>query len=87
LPITLPDKPLESDYEDLLAATLLALGYFCERSLHLREESTEVLELDVLATPSRDEEAGRIVFEAKSGKTGLGDLFKIFGWMKVHGCG
>ncbi len=41
------------EYEDLVSATLLGLGYFTETSIKLKEGTSEVLELDAVATPGR----------------------------------
>ena len=81
MPIRLPEKPSAKQYEDLLAACLTGLGYFVETRVHLRENSCDVLELDVVATPSGDNFKNRILFEAKKGGWGFSDLFKIYGWM------
>jgi hypothetical protein len=88
--IQLPIDPKKAAYEDLVAGCLIALGYFIETNLHLREGTTEGLELDVVATPVDDPLEGRILLDAKSGKSGFGDIFKMSGWMHYldikHGC-
>ena len=67
--VRLPKDPKDDQYEDLITACILGLGYFVESNLHLREESTEVLELDVVATPVDDPRTGTVLLEAKSGSS------------------
>ena len=83
--VRLPRNPKNTDYEGLVAATFLASGFFIESNLHLRHESTELLELDVLATPSSEPLDNTILVEAKSGRAGFGDIFKVSGWMNYLG--
>ncbi|RMH27506.1 MAG: hypothetical protein D6692_07590 [Planctomycetota bacterium] len=80
--ITLPKNPHGEDYEDLVGAYLLALGYFIETNLHLREGTVEILELDIIATPTTNPLSEAVLLDAKSGKSGFADIFKMFGWMK-----
>lgn len=80
MPIKLPLTPKKETYEDLITACLVGLGYFVEANLHLRDNTTEILELDVVATPIKSPVDGVILFDAKSGKSGLADVFKLFGW-------
>jgi len=80
MPIRLPSEPRESTYEDLIAACLTGLGFFVEANLHLRDETTEILELDVVATPVISPLDDVLLVDAKSGKTGIADIFKMFGW-------
>ena len=77
----MPIDPKEDDYEDFVAACLIGLGYFIETNLHLRAGTTEVLELDIVATPVDDPLEGRVLLDAKSGKSGFADIFKMSGWM------
>jgi len=83
--IRLPADPKEDDYEDLVAACLIGLGYFIETNLHLRAGTTEVLELDMVATPVGDSLEGTVLLDAKSGKSGFADIFKVSGWMHYLG--
>jgi hypothetical protein len=76
--IDLPKTPTGEQYEDYVAATLRANGYFIESRVVLREGGSEVLELDVVGTPSGPEYAKRELFEAKK-TLGFGDLFKLYG--------
>lgn len=80
--ITLPKKPKGEDFEDLVGAYLLSRGYFIEANLHLREGSVEILELDIIATPPVNPLTDAILLDAKSGKSGFADIFKMYGWMK-----
>lgn len=82
MPLELPRSPRDSDYEDLVSATLIGLGYFVEASLKLKEDTTEVLELDAVATSSKSPLEHSVLVEAKSGSSaGIRDMFKMFGWM------
>lgn len=83
--IRLPRNPTEHDYEDFVAAWLQVLGYFVETRLLLRSGSTEILELDVVASPAGGTPDDRLLVDAKGGKTGFSDLFKIYGWRKYLG--
>lgn len=85
--ISLPKKPKGDDYEDLVGAYLIALGYFIETNLHLREGTVEILELDIIATPATNPLTDALLLDAKSGKSGFADIFKMFGWMKYLGIG
>lgn len=87
MPIRLPQKPTGDDYEDLVAAYLIALGYFIESKLHLRKASVEVAELDIIATPVKNPLTEAVLLDAKSGKSGFADIFKLYGWMTYLGVG
>lgn len=78
--ITLPKDPKDHDYEDQIAAMLLASGYYLETRLILKKGSEEVLEFDAIATPTNDYTNRKIV-EVKSGAWGVSDLFKLYGQM------
>jgi hypothetical protein len=88
--ITLPSNPKQEAYEDLIVACLSSLGFFVEAHLHLRDGGTEVLELDVVATPVNDPLDDVVLLEAKSGDTGFSDIFKLYGQKQFlgipHGC-
>jgi len=84
--VKLPDNPREADYEDLVASCFLGLGYFIETNLVLRDDTTDVLELDVVATSAAEPLVCSILVEAKSGSApGFSDVFKMFGWMTYLG--
>lgn len=78
--LTLPENPLDLDYEDAVAAKLLSLGYYIETNLTLfGEEKKPILEFDVIATPTNDYQNRKIV-EAKSGDLKPHELFfNLFG--------
>lgn len=76
--IRLPKDPKDHDYEDQVAAMLLASGYYLETRLILKKGTEEVLEFDAIATPVNDY-FNRKVVEVKSGGWGVSDLFKLYG--------
>lgn len=72
------------ELEDYVAGLFQAAGYFVEKNIRQRE-FTDVLELDAVAT-SYDEPVPRAVLaEAKGGRWGFPDLFKVAGWMRYLG--
>jgi hypothetical protein len=77
--ITLPKAPDGDQYEDLVAACLRALGYFIETRLVLRDGKKEVLELDIVATPTGQTIADRQLFEAKIDGVKFPNVFKLYG--------
>jgi hypothetical protein len=77
--ISLPTTPTGDEYEDYVAATLRALGYFVETRLKLREEKKEVLELDIVTTPLGSGSAERELYEAKKDGISFTNLFKLYG--------
>jgi hypothetical protein len=77
--IALPKAPDGEQYEDLVTATLKALGYFTEPRLTFREGTHEVLELDVVATPLGQAGKARQLFEAKKEAPSFSNVFKLFG--------
>jgi hypothetical protein len=83
--IELPKDPTEHQYEDLVAACLMANGYLIEPRITLNDGGVEVFELDVVATPSDERYLDRVLLEAKSGGWGFPDVFKLFGWTKYLG--
>lgn len=78
MPIQLPKDAREYDYEDQVCTLLLAHGYYLETRLVLKKGTEEVLEFDVIATPTNDYENRKVV-EIKSGNWGLADIFKLYG--------
>jgi len=78
MPIRLPIDAQGHDYEDQVCSVLLANGNYLETRLILKKGAEEVLEFDAIATPVNDHHY-RQVIEAKSGKWGMGDLFKLYG--------
>jgi hypothetical protein len=77
---TLPELPKGREFEELVAAVFQSSGMFVERDLTEREE-VEVLQLDAISTDYRERPPVLHLVEAKSGKWGFKDIFKIKGWM------
>ncbi|MFO0758218.1 MAG: hypothetical protein U0359_17105 [Byssovorax sp.] len=83
--ITLPKSPSAGrELEDFVAGLFQAAGYYVERGLHERS-FTDVLELDVVATRYTDAAPRSVLVEAKGGRWGFPDLFKVIGWMQYLG--
>lgn len=76
--IRLPIAPIELDYEDMVIAALIGLGYYVEGRLIFKDGGEEILEFDAIATPTNNYQQ-RYVVEVKSGKWGNGDIFKLAG--------
>ena len=85
--ISLPDPPTEDDYEDLVVACLLASGHYVDTRVRYRDETQELLELDAVATPTGTNFENPVLVDAKSGKWGISDTFKFFGWRTFLGIG
>jgi hypothetical protein len=68
------------ELEDYVAGLFQAAGYFVERGIHERG-STEVLELDAVATSYDSAMPSSVLVEAKGGRWGFPDVFKVVGWM------
>lgn len=81
--VKLPSNPGGNDYEDLIAAILLTLGYFTETRVVLRAGKKEVLELDVVATPLGHGAEARELVEAKKASWQFSTIFKLFG-QRLH---
>lgn len=73
------EDPSGEQFEDLVGAVLRSRGYFTESRLVLKGDSREVLELDVVATPSGDHFESPLLVEAKRGRYSFGNVFKLFG--------
>lgn len=83
--VALPEAPSTGrDLEDFVAGLFQAAGYFVERGIHERS-FTDVLELDVVATRYTEGEPSSVLVEAKGGRWGFPDLFKVVGWMQYLG--
>ena len=85
--VRLPAKPDGNQYEDAVAATAIVRGYYVETRVVLSDGGKHVLELDVVATPTGGGPNDRVLLEAKTGRTGFPDLFKVFGQMQYLGIG
>jgi len=78
----IPSQPLE--LEDCAAALFQASGHFVERNV-VEKDTTEILEMDAVATSYEGDKPTSVIAEAKSGDWGYADLFKIYGWMHYLG--
>jgi hypothetical protein len=79
--VTLSDIPAEpTDVEDYVSALFRSAGWSVEAGVVLREEGTEILELDARAVQLEREGRRVVLSEAKSGAWGAPDLFKLLGW-------
>lgn len=70
-----------NDFEDYVAALFQASGYLVEKNI-IERDPGDVLELDAVATDVSAPEPKSLLVEAKGGKWGYHDLFKLVGWMK-----
>lgn len=78
--ILLPsEKPSGEQYEDLVAAAIRCLGYFIETRVKLKGDRREVLEIDIVGTPTGGNFLNRILFEAKKSGRGFSSVFKLYG--------
>jgi hypothetical protein len=72
------------DLEDYIAGMFQAAGYFVEKNIRQRDV-TEVLELDAVATSYDGPLPVSVLAEAKGGRWGFPDVFKLAGWMSYLG--
>ena len=80
--VSLEDFPRDAkELEDYVAALFQASGHFVETQVIQRDGGAEVLEADVLATSYAGDGPEVVLGEAKSGRWGYGDIFKVYGWM------
>jgi len=70
-----------AELEEYVAALFHAGGYFVEKNITERD-FTEILELDAVATHYEDSLPVSVMAEAKSGRWGFSDIFKVVGWMR-----
>jgi hypothetical protein len=83
--IALSQNPASGrDLEDYVAGLFQAAGYFVEKNIRQREVA-EVLELDAVATRYDGPLPTSVLAEAKGGRWGFPDLFKVAGWMQYLG--
>jgi hypothetical protein len=79
--VLLTDVPQPGDdFEDYVAALFQASGYFIEKNI-VERNPDDVLELDAVATDMSSVEPKSALIEAKGGKWGYPDIFKLVGWM------
>lgn len=83
--LSLPHIPDSGrDLEDYIAGMFQAAGYFVEKNIRQRDV-TEVLELDAVATSYEGPLPVSVLAEAKGGRWGFPDVFKVAGWMSYLG--
>jgi hypothetical protein len=79
--VTLPSDPSGSDFEDFICAHIQGAGFYTDRSVTERGDA-EILEIDVITTEyAKESRPEQVLYEAKSGGWGFGDIFKVKGWM------
>jgi hypothetical protein len=74
----IPAQPTE--VEDFVSAMFHSAGWCVEAGVVLRDDGTEILELDARAVQLTSESRNVVLSEAKSGSWGAPDLFKLLGW-------
>ena len=72
------------ELEDYVAGMFQAAGYFVEKNIRQRDVS-DVLELDAVATSYDGLVPRSVLAEAKGGRWGFPDIFKVAGWMAYLG--
>jgi hypothetical protein len=72
------------DLEDYVAGLFQAAGYFVEKNIRQRDVA-DVLELDAVATSYDGPKPTSVLAEAKGGRWGFTDIFKVAGWMAYLG--
>lgn len=83
--IALPRIPAAGhELEDYVAGLFQAAGYFVERNIRQRDVA-DVLELDAVATSYDGPRPTCVLAEAKGGRWGFTDIFKVAGWMAYLG--
>src|SRR5262245_23454139 len=83
--IALPHVPAPGrELEEYVAGLFQAAGYFVEKNIR-RRDVAEVLELDAVATSYEGALPSSVLAEAKGGRWGFPDLFKVAGWMRYLG--
>lgn len=80
----LAQNPKGWQLEDFVAAHFVSRGCYVETGIKERSPD-ELLELDIVWTDYRKEPQGVHPVEVKSGKWGVGDVFKFLGWTKYLG--
>lgn len=79
--VSLPSLPTGTEYEEYVAASLQADGFYIERQI-VDRGIKGILELDIITTDYPEESRpNERLLEVKSGKNwGFGDIFKLVGW-------
>jgi hypothetical protein len=83
--ISPPKSPTARQYEDLVAGSLAALGYYLETRIRFVGNSATAAEYDILAAPSNEAFLNRILVEARPEAWGYGDVFRLYGWRTFLG--
>jgi len=79
-PISLPESPKDSEFEEYISAFFHSGGYYVERNI-IEKDIESVLELDIITSNYNQSIPEVQIFEVKSGEWGFQDIFKIRGWM------
>src|SRR5215468_3179515 len=83
--VALPRIPASGrDLVDYVAGLFQTAGYFVERNVRQRDVA-DVLELDAVATSYDGPRPTCVLAEAKGGRWGFTDIFKVAGWMAYLG--
>ncbi|APR76373.1 Hypothetical protein A7982_01720 [Minicystis rosea] len=83
--IALPRVPeAGNQLEDYVAGLFQAAGYYVEKNVRQRDV-VDVLELDAVATSYDGPLPEAVLAEAKGGRWGFPDIFKVAGWMAYLG--
>jgi len=83
--LSLPKSPTARQYEDLVVASLAALGYYVESRMRFVGNSATLTELDAIATPADGSFLARVLVEARPEAWGFGDVFRLYGWRTFLG--
>jgi hypothetical protein len=83
--LMLPKSPSSRQYDDLVAASLSALGYYLEARLRFVGNSAVPAEYDILAMPGGEAFLTRLLVEPKAEAWGCGDVFRLYGWRSTLG--
>ncbi len=74
----LPDQPKSREYEELVGAAYQLAGMYVERGI-VRRSTVDLFELDAVVTDYSKHPPEECIVEAKSGKWGSSDLFRLRG--------
>lgn len=79
--VSLPEIPTGIEFEEFISAYFQAMGMYLDRNIVYKEDSEELLELDIIVSSYVEEIPKKIIIEVKSGNLHLSDVFKLKGWM------
>lgn len=78
---SLPNDPLNYDFEDFFSGFFQLFGHYIETNL-INQSKDTILELDIIASKYSSESELQIhLIEVKSGCFGYDDIFKVRGWI------